>query len=959
MLQFTPLKNKQRITAKKYLVGDLTNAQCEGQLGLMIPNDMVVIDIDSEDKRSAYYIAYIKKLFPGILITKSLKAGGYHLFFKTNRTIKRTVGLMSIFGWKFDILKGKENYIVLPDNYEGRKYLTRFNNFRELAFGWDDYDVMLPDSLDDVIPFVDANVDHPNILTLQDGERNERTIEWLGYFIAKGVSFETVQKFLPVISKICGLEETELEKTVMASLAKYSGHTRDEIDRDATGREPIKKFVGEDYVDLSIQLREFLLGNKMFGYDEATGLGYCNVNGRMEKGLSMKELRQKMTLYLGDKLFLANKDNNGHVKSTTRMPIGDRDALFEEIKENVRYNSREDIYKNIPKWDGIERINTFLKQYYDCDTNPNLFWLFMTSLVGMIHNPHETYVPYWFDFVSQEKGVGKTLLLKKLSHGWCVFMSKGRSVDDMYVNAYSENAIIVIDDECAMSDPEKGQGISYDLWKQFVTSDRDTFSRKNQQPESHPRSFIVTRTSNKVKTGYAVNERRQIVFESKLGQDECRILDLPDSYFEQLMAEAKVYYEAHGNQPYKLTEEDKETIHIQQMLYFNTERDAYADVKEYVNSVRIKLNSPDPDYQSQGWTVKTDKVPSGHALTWKTYRTWAMQRGGYKVYASQTFWSCIDAIAVRTGLVSKKHMMPVSFDGSEPEYCCTLYVKDTDVITPTLEQKEVASVSVLDFFEAPKETKTFNPNESEKELGAEPIPQDMIRSGYILPPEIIHVPPEARIFFEKFKEDCSEMVPTPIRCASDGSMDVTFGLGGAHFAVRGYSGTDIVHVDVNSMYPNIMITNNLLSRAVKSPHVFIKWVEDRLAAKEAGNKELADSLKLKINSVYGLMKSKVSPLYDPYYASSIAVRGQVLITILAMGLKSIGCEIININTDGIFLKPVDGYENLCEKWEQRTGLTLSHKKYASIAQADVNNYRLIDYDGNVINKGAKFIVKNN
>lgn len=958
MLQFTPLKNKQRITARKYFVGDLTNAQASGQLGLIMPDDMVVIDIDSEDPKSSYYVAYAKKLFAGIFITKSPKAGGYHLYFKTNRPIKRVVGLQSIFGWRFDVLKGKNNYIVLPDNYEGRKYLTRFKNYQDLAYGWDDYDVMLPESLDDVMPYVDCEVDHPNILTLQDGERNERTIEWLGYFCAKGVSIKAIKRFQPVIARICGLSEHELETTVLSSLSKYTGEIPIEH-RDASGREPIKKFVGEDYVDLSIQLRDFLLNNKMFGYDEATGLGYCNVNGRMEKGLTMKELRQKMTLYLGDKLFVANKDSNGHVKSTTRVPTTDRDALFEEIKENVRFNSREDIYKNIPKWDGVERISTFLKKYYDCDTNPNLFWLFMTALIGKIHNPAGTYVPYWFDFVSQEKGVGKTLLLNKLSHGWFVFMSKGRSVDDMYVNAYSENAIILNDDECALSDPDKGQGISYDLWKQFVTSDRDTFSRKNQQPESHPRSFIITRTSNKVKTGYAVNERRQIIFESKLGQDACRIIDLPDSFFDQLMAEAKVYYENHDHHIYKLTDEDRETIRIQQMLYFNTERESYVDVKEYINAVRTKLNSPTPDYQSEGWYIKTDKVPSGVVLTWKTYRRWAMTHGGVRVYASQTFWSSIDAIAVRTGLVSKKHMTPMSFNGSEPESCCTLYVKDSEVVTPNMEQKGVNTVSVLEFFETPKEEprKAFSTVEIEKELQAEPIDEFLVRSGYILPPEVVHLPPEARIFFEKFKEDCTEMVPTPIRCVPDGSMDITFGLGGAHFAVRGYTGTDIVHVDVNSMYPNIMLVNNLLSRAVKAPHVFTEWVENRLRAKEEGDADTANALKLKINSVYGLMKSKTSSLYDPYYASSIAVKGQVLITILAMGLKSIGCEIININTDGIFLKPNDKYKVLCDKWEARTGLHLSHKKYQSIVQADVNNYRLIDMDGKTINKGAKFIEK--
>jgi hypothetical protein len=298
-------------------------------------------------------------------------------------------------------------------------------------------------------------------------------------------------------------------------------------------------------------------------------------------------------------------------------------------------------------------------------------------------------------------------------------------------------------------------------------------------------------------------------------------------------------------------------------------------------------------------------------------------------------------------------MTPMSFNGQEPESYCVLYVKDSDVVVPNMEQKQVANVSVLDFFEGKPQVK-FNPNDSERDLNAEPLPYDMIRSGYVKPDELIHLPREVRAFFERYAEDSQEMVPTPIRV---GDMDITFGLGGAHYAVRGYNGTDIVHVDVNSMYPNIMITYNLLSRAVKSPEVFTKWVEERLKAKAQGDADRADELKLKINSVYGLMKSKTSPLYDPYYASSIAVKGQVLITILAMGLASIGCEIININTDGIFMKPVDGYKDLCDKWEARTGLHLSHKKYASIVQADVNNYRLTDYDGNVINKGAKFITK--
>ena len=735
MLQFTPLQNKLRITARKYYVADITNKISEGQLGLIMPVDMVVIDIDSTDERSKYYIEFIKEKFKGIFITKSLKAGGYHMFFKTDRLVKRQIGLQSVFGWKFDILKGKDNYIVLPDNYKGREYLTRFTSYQDLAHGWDAYDVMLPDNLDDVMPYLDCEIDHPNILSLKDGERNAGVLEWLGFFCAKGVPYAKIAEYTSVLAKISGVPERELQQTVMSSLSKYTGSNKES--RDSTGREPIKRFVGEDYVDLSMKLKDFLITTKMFGFDEATGLGYCNTPEKLDNGLSVKELKQKMILYLGDKLFIANKDGDGRIKSTSRVPVADRDALFEEIKECVRFNSRVDIYRNIPKWDGIERINTFLSTYYACDTNPNLFWLFMTTLVGMIANPAKTYCPYWFDFVSQEKGVGKTLLLKKLSHGFFVFMSKGRSTDDMYVNAYSENAIIMVDDECAQSDPEHGNGISYDLWKQFVTSDKDTFSRKNQQPETHPRSFIVCRTSNKVKTGYAVNERRQIIFESRLGQNECKILDLPDSFFDQLMAEAKVYYENHDHQPYKLTEEDKETIRIQQMLYFDTERDAYTSVKDYINSVRVKLNSPSPDYESDGWFVRTKFASTGYALTWNTYRKWVATKTGNRVYASQTFWSCVDAIATRTGLVTKKQPMPVSIDGGEPQYYCTLYVNDADVITPDMNQKQVDCVSVMGFFEPEKDfKKSITTQEIEKELKTNPLSADKITDGYILPDEV-------------------------------------------------------------------------------------------------------------------------------------------------------------------------------------------------------------------------------
>ena len=66
------------------------------------------------------------------------------MWFKTNDNIKRNTGnLVSIFGWKFDVLTGKNNYVVLPENFPDRMYMNGFRSFRELEYGWGEYDVYI------------------------------------------------------------------------------------------------------------------------------------------------------------------------------------------------------------------------------------------------------------------------------------------------------------------------------------------------------------------------------------------------------------------------------------------------------------------------------------------------------------------------------------------------------------------------------------------------------------------------------------------------------------------------------------------------------------------------------------------------------------------------------------------------------------------------------------------------
>ena len=951
MLKFTKLNGKVRTSTKTYAWEDMPTAMTKGQIGLMIPNDMVVLDIDSEDERTKHYIEWVINKFKGIFITKTNKAGGYHIYFKTNRNLKALVGLQSVFGFTLDIKKGVNNYIVLPDNFEGRKYLTAFDSLEKLALGWDGYNVMLPENLDDVCPFLDCDVSaHVSPLGLEEHERNSGLIEWLGFFCAKGVPVEKIKQYTGVFAKITGLGEQEITSTVLSSLAKYTGAVN--VLRETSGIKVVDKFVGEDYVDISLQLKTYVQENNMAGFDEATGLGYVCIGNKKYYELTLKQMKTKLSLFFGDKLFLKSTESNGRVK-LQKVPTSDRDPIFEDVIENIRYNSREKIYADIPKWDGIERINTFMKNYYACDTNPNFFWLFMTSLIGMIKNPAGTYVSHWFDFVSQEKGVGKTLLLKKLSHGWYVFMSKGRSIDDLYVNAYSQNALIAIDDECTISDPDNGKGISYDFWKQFITADKDVFSRKNMQPESHPRSFIVCRTSNKVKTGYAVNERRQIIFESTLGKDDCRILDLPNSFFDQMLAEAKVYYERNG--VYKLTEEDRKAIETQQLLYYNGEKNSYMDIKEYVDWARTKAASGYEDEKAHDCLLKSKQIATGYGINWKTYRNWCMynDKPQSQIWTSQTFWNCIEAVAAKTGMCSKQQVQPLMFDNEWEKYA-VLYINDDDIILPEINAAKPTVTSVKSFFEDDKPAYL----ETElQELGLKPLDKSIVdKNSYKIPQMLTYCPKQVRDFFEKYQNHVDMMVPTAITIKDD--LVITYGIGGAHFAKKNIETEDVLFIDVNSMYPNIMVGYDLLSRAVTKPSVFVGWLEQRLEAKANGDWDLSNQLKLKINSIYGKMKQQTSDLYDPEYGNTIAVTGQVLITILALGLYNCGCEILNINTDGIMFKPSnDNWKSICDKWCERTNLKLSTTKYKKLFQLDCNNYLAVTEDGKEIRKGAKF--KNN
>lgn len=187
----------------------------------------------------------------------------------------------------------------------------------------------------------------------------------------------------------------------------------------------------------------------------------------------------------------------------------------------------------------------------------------------------------------------------------------------------------------------------------------------------------------------------------------------------------------------------------------------------------------------------------------------------------------------------------------------------------------------------------------------------------------------------------------------------TLGLGGIHGAplVPIYRKGLIIHVDVTSYYPSLMIEYDLLSRNVKDKSVFKQVYDKRVALKKAGKKKEQAPYKIILNSTFGITNDEYSSAYDPRRNHEVTINGQLLLLDLLEKLEGY-CELIQSNTDGLIIKIPDTDEafnkidDICAEWEKRTGMNLGFDIIKEIWQKDVNNYVYIAEDGSIERKGA-------
>ena len=172
----------------------------------------------------------------------------------------------------------------------------------------------------------------------------------------------------------------------------------------------------------------------------------------------------------------------------------------------------------------------------------------------------------------------------------------------------------------------------------------------------------------------------------------------------------------------------------------------------------------------------------------------------------------------------------------------------------------------------------------------------------------------------------------------------------------------IGHADVTSMYPSLLIKYQLGPRHLGKLFcdIFEGIYHERVEAKRTGQKIKNLFLKIVLNSPTGKMQQEVSWMYDPFNVFKIRINGQLILLMLVDRLLELGCEIIQVNTDGVVYRAKNslknGIQEAIHEVEQITQLGFEVDEYESFYQYAINDYFGVLKNGEIEEKGM-FITK--
>lgn len=238
--------------------------------------------------------------------------------------------------------------------------------------------------------------------------------------------------------------------------------------------------------------------------------------------------------------------------------------------------------------------------------------------------------------------------------------------------------------------------------------------------------------------------------------------------------------------------------------------------------------------------------------------------------------------------------------------------------------------------------------------------RDRIPVSDILFPYIQFQTPEFQRVHEFFKtrvltaadmeKDETKQHESPLKIKQEfAGLMFGFGSGGVHASVdrQVFTASDdwiIRDIDVKGMYPAISNVNRLAPEHLGEP--FVQEYASLPQEREQYAKGTRENARLKLagNAAWGKSKSKYSCFYDPKYALSIPVNGQMMICMLVEWLRAAvpRIHLIQANTDGVTYMvhkdDLDSCKAVEKQWQDYTLLVLDDAHYEKMCIANVSDY---------------------
>ena len=181
------------------------------------------------------------------------------------------------------------------------------------------------------------------------------------------------------------------------------------------------------------------------------------------------------------------------------------------------------------------------------------------------------------------------------------------------------------------------------------------------------------------------------------------------------------------------------------------------------------------------------------------------------------------------------------------------------------------------------------------------------------------------------------------------NREFSVGVGGIHTinkpeCVETEQDEMMIDIDVASLYPSLLLKYHFYPKHLgeEFEEVYSQIKKERIEAKRNGDKVKNLTLKLALNGLSGNLQNKYSFCYSPFAAMQIRINGQLLLLMLTEKLVNINCQIIQANTDGLFIKfkraDYNKVKQTYNTWETLTGLELEEERYESMYQYNVNGY---------------------